>query len=295
MPRIGVIGISDGWSSQSLAQAVAQATGHPPLVIEMEEVRLDLPSGRATARGLDFGELDGLIVKKIGAQYSPDLLDRLEILRLLAARGLPVFSHPERIMGMLNRLACTATLQVAGIPMPPTTLTEDVDQAEAALSEYGRAVFKPLYSTKARGMILLQSGPEVREDIQAYASQFPMMYIQKAVDIQGGRDLGLVFLGGEYLTTYARCKTNDSWNTTTASGGRYAPFDPDPEIIELAARAQAPFGLDFTCVDVVLTPDGPLVFEVSAFGGFRGVVEARGFDPAPLLVKHVLSRLEARS
>ena len=47
-------------------------------------------------------------------------------------------------------------------------------------------------------------------------------------------------------------------------------------------------------MDVVLTPDGPLVFEVSAFGGFRGVVEARGFDPAPLLVKHVLSRLEAR-
>ncbi len=294
MPRIGVIGISDGWSSQSLAQAASQATGHPPLLIEMNRVRLDLPSGRVLFGDLNLADLDALIVKKIGAQYSPDLLDRLEILRLLSARGLPVFSEPSRIMGMLDRLACTVTLQLAGIPMPKTTLTEDPDQAAAALAEYGRAVFKPLYSTKARGMILLEHGPDSRERIAAYAREFPMMYIQKAVTIENDRDLGLVFLGGEYLTTYARCKTNDSWNTTTASGGRYAPFDPPREIIDLADKAQAAFGLDFTCVDVALTSEGPLVFEVSAFGGFRGVEKARGFDPAPLLVEHVLNRIGGR-
>ncbi|MHB8811540.1 MAG: hypothetical protein ACYC9M_16270, partial [Desulfobulbaceae bacterium] len=35
-----------------------------------------------------------------------------------------------------------------------------------------------------------------------------------------------------------------------------------------------------TCVDVVETDEGPRAFEVSAFGGFRGIQEACGIDAA---------------
>ena len=59
-------------------------------------------------------------------------------------------------------------------------------------------------------------------------------------------------------------------------------------MIALAQKAQALFGLDFTCVDVALTKAGPMVFEVSAFGGFRGIHTARGIDVADLYVAHVL-------
>ena len=45
-------------------------------------------------------------------------------------------------------------------------------------------------------------------------------------------------------------------------------------------RAQAPFDMDFTTVDVAETSDGPIVFEVSAFGGFRGALEGAGIDAA---------------
>ena len=108
----------------------------------------------------------------------------------------------------------------------------------------------------------------------------------------GEQDLGVVFLGGEYLTTYARIRQSGAWNTTTASGGKYVPFDPPQEIIDLAYRAQQPFGLDFTCVDVALTDSGPYVFEVSAFGGFMGLKQARGIDVAALFTAHVLDRLK---
>ena len=54
---------------------------------------------------------------------------------------------------------------------------------------------------------------------------------------------------------------------------------------------QEPFGLDFTCVDVALTDNGPYVFEVSAFGGFRGLKQARGLDVAELFTAHVLKEL----
>lgn len=287
--KIGVVGTKGGWSSELLADALGARTGYR-LLVEPERIRLDLPSGRAFYGDTDLSQLDGLVIKKIGARYSPDLLDRLELLRFLSERGLPVFSDPLRILRVLDRLTCTITLQAAGIPMPPTSITEDVDQALAAVEEYGEAVFKPLYTSKARGMFVLKPGPEAREVITDYAREYPIMYIQKTVDLRG-RDLGVTFLGGEYLTTYARCTQNGAWNTTTVSGGKYAPFDPPDEIIELARKAQDLFCLDFTCVDVALTGDGPYVFEVSAFGGFRGLLEARGLDAAGLYAEHVLARV----
>jgi ribosomal protein S6--L-glutamate ligase len=283
------VGVKGGWSSELLAETVEKRTGYG-LLVEMDKVRLDLDAETAYLNGLDLRELDALIIKKIGARYSPDLMDRLETLRFLNRQGLPMFSAPENIMRVLDRLSCTVGLRLAGIPMPPTTITESVDQALTAVEKYEEAVFKPLYTSKARGMTVISAGEGAREKIAEYRSNHKTMYIQKTIDL-GPQDLGLVFLGGEYLTTYARRKQIGEWNTTTASGGKYGAFTPSDGVIALAKKAQEPFGLDFTCVDVALTPDGPMVFEVSAFGGFRGIQEACGMDAASLYVDFVLKRL----
>ncbi|WP_320174475.1 GAK system ATP-grasp enzyme [Maridesulfovibrio sp.] len=289
--KIGVIGLKGAWSSEQLAKAVAEKTGRETKIFEMQDVRLDLPSGRSIVEGEDLATYDALIIKKIGRQYSPDLLDRLEMLRMLEGRGVKIFSSPYSILRVLDRLTCTISLQLGDIPMPPTTVTEDVDHALAAVEEYGEAVFKPLYSTKARGMFVLKPGPDARRIIEDYHKEYNTMYIQKTIDLNDS-DLGIVFLGGEYLTTYARCKTTDSWNTTTVNGGKYAPIDPPQEIIDLAQKAQAIFNLDFTCVDVAITPDGPFIFEVSAFGGFRGLRDARGIDAAAHYVDYVINKVK---
>jgi ribosomal protein S6--L-glutamate ligase len=289
--KIGVVGTPGGWSSEKLADTVAEMTDYR-LLIDMTGLSLDLSEGRAWFGDTDISTLDALIVKKIGAWYSPDLLDRLEMLRFLNERGLSVFSRPYNIMRVLDRLSCTVTLQLAGIPMPPTTVTEDVDAAVAAVAHYEEAVFKPLYSTKAKGMLLLTSGADTQRAVEAYHNENPIMYIQQKLDLQG-KDLGIAFLGGQYLTTYARVKGEGAWNTTTRSGGHYEAFDPPEELIALAHKAQVPFGLDFTCVDVAETPDGPIIFEVSAFGGFRGIETASGIDAARRYVQFVLERIKS--
>ena len=47
-------------------------------------------------------------------------------------------------------------------------------------------------------------------------------------------------------------------------------------------------------MDVVETADGPVVFEVSAFGGFRGLKESQGIDVAGKYVQWVLRQLQAQ-
>jgi len=295
LPKIGVIGIPGKWSTETLADAVEQRTGFR-LVIDMAKVTLDLGNNRLLFDGHDLCRLDGLLVKKISAEYSPHTLDRLEMLRVAEHAGVRVFSGAENILRLVDRLSCTVSLHNAGIPMPPTRVTEDLDAAVQAVRDFGSAVFKPLYSTKARGMTLIDSSLDEQQiigEIRRFQAANPVMYIQQRANLSG-RDLGMVFLGGEYLGTYARVSQTDTWNTTINSGGRYEPFDADADLVELARRAQAPFGLDFTTVDVALTDAGPIVFEVSAFGGFRGALEGAGIDAAAAYTDYALQRLAER-
>ena len=292
--KIGVIGIAGKWSTEALADAVEARTGHR-LVIEMGEVTLDLERQRLLFHEQDLCQLDALIVKKISASYDPNTLDRLELLRVAEQAGVRVFSGAVNILRLIDRLSCTVTLRNAGIPMPATRVTEDVGAAVAAVEDFGSAVFKPLYSTKARGMCVIDADrdrSEIEHEVLAFQAENPMMYIQQKVELPGC-DLGMVFLGGEYLGSYARVSQDDAWNTTIHSGGRYAAYTPPDAVIELAQRAQALFDLDFTTVDVAETNAGPIVFEVSAFGGFRGALEGIGIDAAGLYAEHVLRQLNA--
>ena len=293
--KIGVIGIPGKWSTETLADAVEERTGYR-LVIDMAEVSLDLERQRLLFQEQDLCQLDALIVKKISATYSPNTLDRLELLRVAEQAGVRVFSRAEHILRLIDRLSCTVTLRNAGIPMPATRVTEDIGAAITAVEEFGSAVFKPLYSTKARGMCVIearQGSADIEREIRAFQADNPMMYIQQKIELPG-RDLGMVFLDGEYLGSYARVSTGDAWNTTIHSGGKYAAHTPADDVIALARRAQAPFGMDFTTVDVAETNSGPIVFEVSAFGGFRGALEGMGIDAGGLYTEHVLRQLTAK-
>ncbi len=290
MKKIGVIGIPGKWSSEIIADALEKKTGYR-LLISTDDINLDLSKKRAYHRGVDLSELDGIIIKKIGDLYSHHMLDRLEVLNYLNHNGLKIFSNPLNIKKAVDRLSCTVELSKASIPMPETVITESVEEANLAVRRFGKAVLKPLFTSKARGMKVVEIGADTLAQIQVFkAANNPVMYIQKMLNLQG-KDLGIVFLGGKYIGTYARVIQNSSWTTTTHFGGAYTPYDPSEEIIELAERAQSVFGLDFTCVDVAETPEGPIVFEVSAFGGFRGLMEARRIDAAELYAEYVIEKL----
>lgn len=288
--RIAVIGIPGKWSTEVLADAVEQRTGYRR-VIDIAEVQADL-TGRALYHGeQNLCELDGILVKKINAEYSPHTIDRIELLRIAEAQGVRVFSPATSMLRLINRLACTVTLRSNDIPMPPTLVCESTDAVLAAVEEFGSAILKPLFSTKARGMCVIKAGQATaRQEIEAFRQENPIVYVQQKLALPG-RDLGLVFLGGTYLGAYARVKQGDAWNTTIHDGGKYAGCDASQDIIDLAYRAQAYFDMDFTTVDIAESENGPLVFEVSAFGGFAGAKEGIGIDAASLYADYALNEL----
>ncbi len=290
--KIAVVGIPGQWSTETLADTVESRCGYR-LVIDMGDVSVDLAEGALYFQDHNLSELDALIVKKISTHYSPDTLDRLELLRVAEHSGVRIFSRPSSILRLINRLSGTITLSNAGIPMPETRVTESIDQAVRAVESFGTAIFKPLFSTKARGMVMIDAADDpgtVLKQVRDFQIDNPVMYIQKRITLPG-RDLGLVFLGGRYLGCYARVTSNKSWNTTIHSGGRYESYQPSDTVIDLAHQAQALFDMDYTTVDIAESEEGPVVFEVSAFGGFRGILEGSGVNAAERYLNYVLECL----
>lgn len=292
-PKIAVVGIPGKWSTEVLADRLESLTGFRS-VIDMADVTLQFDTQSVMCNGQDLRELDGIIVKKISEIYAPDAEDRTRVLSYLEASGVRVFSPSHTIAQMINRLSGTLALQQGQIPMPSTRITENVQDALKAVRTFGSAILKPLYSTKARGMQIID---ETLDDAQALAvltafkAEHGLFYIQKTIALNG-KDLGMVFLGGEYVCTYARVAASDAWNTTIHSGGHYENYLADEALIELGRRAQACYDLSFTTVDIALTDEGPYVFEVSAFGGFKGAKEGCGIDVAQRYAEYVVNQLQ---
>lgn len=288
-PVIAVIGIPGKWSTEVLADRLEAKTGTRN-VIDMADVTFDSSAGTLTANGLDLTSIDGIVVKKISQQYSPATLDRLELLRVAEAQGVRVFSPASSMLRLIDRLSCTVTLRNHDIPMPDTCVTESIDHAIAFIHQSEAVVLKPLFSTKARGMTVLSADhgdDNLKQALDTFQKDNPVLYIQRKIALSG-RDMGLMFLGGNYLGAYARVAQNDSWNTTIHSGGKYQNVVPTDDIIAMAHEAQSLFDMDFTTVDVAETDNGAICFEVSAFGGFKGGLEGTGIDVAELYADYVL-------
>ena len=292
--KIAVIGIPGKWSSELLADALAARTGFK-LIIDLGEVAADLANNRLLYRGQDLAELDGLVIKKAATRYHPGMIDRLEMLRIAEYRGVKVFSSPEKIIRLVDRLSCTVALRQAGIAMPPTLATESLDEALETVQHFGEAIIKPLFSTKAKGMIWLSAKTplkKLRDQLTEFQQDQGFFYIQQKINLPN-QDLGLMFLGGQYQGTYARVNQKHSWTTSTSEGGKYAPAEPHPDTLAMAERAQAVFNLDFTTVDMAETADGPMCFEVSAFGGFKGAYDALGMNMAEKYADYVMQQIQS--
>ena len=118
VPALGVVGVRGGWSSELLAQRAAEACGGEPLLIELDRLSVDLATGRALFDGRDISQCRGLLLKKLGPEYAPGLLDRLEMLRFLEGRGVAMrVPLPWLWPGVAGAVCCIGPGQTLASPV----------------------------------------------------------------------------------------------------------------------------------------------------------------------------------
>jgi ribosomal protein S6--L-glutamate ligase len=247
----------------------------------------DINAARVELRGEDLSGLDGIVVKKLGDQSSPWARLRLHALRVLEGRGVRVFSRADVIDRVMDRYRMTVDLAAEGLPIPETIVTESESRVRAATARLGDSVVKPVYTSKGRGMVRVNGAMPPRFSGTARHQRYLVQQFVRAP----GRDIGATVIGGKFVGAFFRMAAAGEWMTTTSQGGRYAPCELSSAGADLAERAARLFGLDYTVVDLVEHDDGFLIYEASAFGGFRGLYEATGVDPSVAYATHIRREL----
>jgi len=286
--RVAVAGIPGAWSTEHMADAL-RARGVDSFTFSPGDLVHDLTTGRVTLAGADLSSLDGIVVKKLARQDSAWGRLRLHALRALEQAAVRVFSRADVIDRAMDRYRMTMELAAAGLPMPVTISAESADGLSEAAAGLGDAVVKPIYTSKGRGMVRFRGGAPANGD-EALDADAQRYLVQQFVHAPG-RDIGATVIGGRFVGAFYRVAAEGEWMTTTNQGGRYAPCELSSSGIELAERAARVFGLDYTVVDLVEHEGGFMMYEVSAFGGFRGLLDASGIDPAPAYAEHIIREL----
>ncbi len=201
-----------------------------------------------------------------------------------------VVNSPAGLSLAESKAQTTFVLREVGLPVPRTLVTQSLEQAVAAVDEFGTAVVKPLYGSYGIGMERLSpemSGGVLPEFLQTYGAA----YIQEYVPNEG-RDIRAFVVGDEIPAAMYRIAREGQWKTNVLQGGVCEPCELSPTIRELCLEASRITGLDYTGVDVIEGPDGPVILELNGTPSWYGLSEATGRDVAVDVMAHVLWKLE---
>lgn len=288
--RVAVAGIPKAWSTELLRSALIEL-GVDSFSFSLADCLNDFRTRSVLLGGLDLGELDGVVVKKLGATSDRITPTRVQLLRQLEHRGVRVFSPANAIAEANDRYWMSQRLAQASILIPRTVVTEDLESAADVVESWGKVVLKPLFTSKGRGMLLLSNDKVYRLKLRNWQREMVSpFYLQEYVP-NPGRDIGVAVLAGHVLGAFYRVGSGKGWLTTTSAGGHYESCELTPDMESLAVKAADIMGLDYTVVDLVKTGDGYLVYEVSAFGGFTGLWESLNMNVARLYAEHIIKVL----
>lgn len=236
---------------------------------------LDEVVARLRAQGVEVR----LEVVARGDELPPVDADLLVLRDLTAAQlqavertGLPSCNPAAAHRDTLDKLHVVQVLGDAGVAVPATASADRWQDVRAA-AEAGPVVVKPREGTQGAGVLVLDGAAPT-----APAGPGPWLVQERVPALGPDRKLYVV---GDAVDGVLRV-----WPAPPDRAGE--PFVPEPALAGPARAAAAALGLDVCGVDVVAGPDGPVVVDVNAFPGFKGVPGA----PARLAA-HLAARLAA--
>jgi len=270
------------WTARALARSV-QRGGAEPVPFRLSEI---------ASYTFDFstiGDVDAVIVRDLGAGAFEEVSFKFDLLRILEKK-VPVINTPESIQNAANKYYSLHLLKKAGLPVPETVVTSDVDVALDTLDRWGEAVTKPIFGYKGIGIRRFQSGSDLydsnSDSIEEILSERGVLYLQEFIPIE--RDIRAFVVGDRVAGAIYRYAQN-GWITNLSQGGTSERCLLDPEQEEASILESEVIGTAFAGVDIAETDDGFLILEVNGTPSGKGIYEACRVDVTGDIVDHLIS------
>jgi ribosomal protein S6--L-glutamate ligase len=188
---------------------------------------------------------------------------------LLHARGARLLNpYPACTLAQDKVTACNL-LRRAGVPAPRTWVTGDLRLMTPLLAA-GPLIVKPHRGHRGAGISVVRD----EEELAAVPAPDGPVVVQEHVP-GPGLDLK-VYVVGEHVFAVRKPFAADSF---TRPG---CPCPVSKTVREIALRSGETFGLGLFGLDLIESPDGPVVVDVNYFPGYKGVEGA-----APLIADFI--------
>jgi ribosomal protein S6--L-glutamate ligase len=280
--RIAILSGGSGWHVRDLARAALEL-GHDAQAVDFRRVHAPLAVGQ---RRHDF---DAVIVRTMPPGSLEQVVFRMDVLQRWRAEGVRVLNPPAALEVCVDKYLCSARLDAAGLPVPPTIACQDADTALEAFARLGGdVVVKPLFGSEGRGMVRVAEPELAWRTFRTLERLQTVLYLQQYV-AHPGWDLRVFVLGERVLTAMRRHARGD-WRTNVAQGGRAEPVQLSAEEEGLALAAARAVGAPVAGVDLLPRPGGGyFVLEVNAVPGWRALAPATGTDVARAILEYFAS------
>jgi len=288
MHKIGIVtsSIDRDWASQQLLRAAEKLSAGS--VVDPMGFGLCV-DGQCTicVHGEPADNYDAYIVRGLNRRGEIDY--QYEVLELLLSRGKLVINTPMGLSTAESKILTTFLLREAGLPVPRTAVTQDGDEAKRIAAEFGTFVLKPLYGSYGIGIELItpETSPEV---LMEFMQHHGVAYMQEYIPNEG-RDIRAFVVGDDIPAAMYRIAPDGQWKTNVHQGARCQPCDLTAEMREICVEAARIAGLDYTGVDIIEGPDGPVVIELNGAPSWYGLAQTTNRDVAFDIVGYVLDKL----
>ncbi len=260
--------------------------GHDVRVVDHVRCFMDITSDNPSIhyREEEFGpDHFDAVIPRIGASVT---FYGCSVVRQFEMMGVYCVNESVAITRARDKLRSLQLLSRRGVGIPVTSFANSPDDVKGLIREVGGAplVIKLLEGTQGIGVVLAETKKAAESVIQAFMGLNTAILVQEYIKEAGGSDVRAFVVGNRVIAAMKRQAPEGEFRSNLHRGGKATLERLTKTERETAIRAAKVMGLNVCGVDILRSQRGPLVMEVNASPGLRGIEEATGRDIAGLIV-----------
>ncbi|MCE2992722.1 MAG: 30S ribosomal protein S6--L-glutamate ligase [Alphaproteobacteria bacterium] len=275
------------YSTRRLIEA-ATSRGHTVEVVDPLKCYMNINSKKPEMHDEKGRVLAGFdaIIPRIGASIT---FYATAVLRLFESQGIYSLNQSIAITRARDKLRAHQLLARKGVGMPVTGFAHSPTNTHDLINLVGGAplVIKLLEGTQGKGVILAESNKLAENLIYAFRDLDVFFLVQEFIKEANGEDIRCFVIGDKVVASMVRRAKKGEFRANIHQGGTAHHVKITPTERKMAIQAAKILGLHVAGVDIVRSARGPLILEVNASPGLKGIESASGKDIASLIVQYI--------
>lgn len=200
---------------------------------------------------------DTIILPRIAPEYNTTALP---ILIELERKGAQLINSAMSWDTSRDKWKTYLTFQNHSVPTPNSRLYPETSYSQCRDLLGNPFLLKPLDGTHGEGIIIVHYEADLHGK-KGIAQQ----YVQAAA----GKDIRVIVVGNRVIAAMERTARSGDFRANLHQGATASDVTIDAKTKEIAVRGARSLGLDIAGVDIIMSPNGPMVLEANPSPGLR--------------------------